>query len=163
MAISRLVTLALLLLIAGPASADELTASKRADIERLLQMTGALDIGKQMSAAVVNQMTKVVRQARPDIPSQVMAVMSDEINAVVSENVGDFKEAVIPIYHNNFTAEEVKGMIDFYSTDLGKKTIRVMPSLLNESMQAGQQWGQSLGPIIDQRIRARLKKEGYKI
>lgn len=163
MAISRLVTLALLLLIAGPASADELTPSKRADIERLLQMTGALDIGKQMSAAVVNQMTKVVRQARPDIPSQVMAVMSDEINAVVSENVGTFKETVIPIYHNNFTAEEVKGMIDFYSTDLGKKTIRVMPSLLNESMQAGQQWGQSLGPIIDQRIRARLKKEGYKI
>lgn len=124
-------------------------------------MTGALDISKQMSAAVVNQMSNVFRQARPDMPSQVMAVMSDEINVVISENIGTFKDVAIPIYHKNFTAEEVKGMIEFYSTDLGKKTIRVMPSLLNESMQAGQQWGQSLGPIIDQRIRARLKREGY--
>jgi hypothetical protein len=54
-------------------------------------------------------------------------------------------------------------MIRFYSTDLGKKTIRVMPALMQESMAAGQQWGQALGPQIEERVKARLKKEGVAI
>jgi uncharacterized protein len=52
-------------------------------------------------------------------------------------------------------------MLRFYSTELGKKTIQVMPALANESMLAGQQWGLSLGPTIDQRARPRLAQEGF--
>ena len=54
-------------------------------------------------------------------------------------------------------------MIGFYSTDLGRKAISAMPGLMSESMAIGQQWGQSLGPEIAERVRARLKKEGIEL
>jgi len=158
---TRIAMLALLLVFCAPAFADALTVEKKTDIERLLEMTGALALAQQMSNAVVVQMTQALERARPDIPPSVLNVLPVEVDAVVKANIGSFKELVIPIYHKHFTGPEIKEMIRFYSTDLGKKTIRVMPMLVNESMQAGQKWGQSLAPEIQQRVRARLKKEGY--
>jgi uncharacterized protein len=163
MKMTRLRTAALVLLIAcaTPALAEELTAEKRADIEELLQMTGALAIGRQLSGAVVQQMTQLLRKARPDIPQRVLDVLPEEIDGVIQDNTAAFKEMMIPLYHKYFTGAEVKEMIRFYSTPLGKKTIETMPALLNESFEIGQKWGQSLGPTIHARIQARLREEGY--
>jgi hypothetical protein len=90
-------------------------------------------------------------------------MLPEEIGAVFEARAGSFKEIVIPIYHKYFTGEEIKEMIRFYSSDLGRKTIRIMPALINESLTAGQQWGQSLAPLITERVKARLKREGVEL
>lgn len=142
-------------------SADEaLTPEKKADIERLLDMTGALALGQQMSAMMVGQFTNVIKQANPNIPKELIDKLPEIVNSVIDENIGTFKQSAILIYNKHFSHEDVKQMIAFYSTDLGKKTIRVMPTLMQESMRAGQQWGQRLAPEIERRVRDRFKKEG---
>ena len=160
---ARVASFVLVFVFSAPGFADNISAEKQRDIEKLLEMTGALAIGQQMSAAIVAQMTQVLRQARPDIPERMIAVLPDEVNAVIKENIPRFKEAIIPLYHKHFTESDIKGLIRFYSTDLGRKTIQVMPVLLNESMQVGQQWGRALGPTVEQRIKARFKKDGYEL
>lgn len=159
----RVATALLVLLTAWstPSFCDELSPAKRADIEQLLKMTGALAAGKQMSNAMVTQLTQVLRKVRPDIPDRVLDVLPEEVDAVISDNIGDLTELIVGLYHKHFTGDEVKEMIRFYSTPLGKKTIEVMPVLMTESFQAGQQWGQTLGPAVQARIQARLKKEGF--
>ena len=159
----KAVSISFLLAFSMPSFAEELSPAKRADIEKLLEVTGALAVGQQMGSAVVGQMTQVLHQARPDIPAEVLNVLPEEVNAVIGANLGAFKAIIIPIYHKYYTASDIKEMLRFYSTPLGQKMIRVMPTLVNESMQAGQQWGQSMGPEIQKRIKARLKKEGYEI
>jgi hypothetical protein len=145
------------------ATAEPLSAEKRTDILKLLENTGSADIGKQMAVAVVGQMTHAMKELRPDIPQRILDVLPVEVEAVFEENMASFVEIVVPIYHRYFTAAEIKELLRFYSTDLGKKAIRVMPALMNESMLAGQEWGRRLGPTIDQRVRARCKKEGYEL
>lgn len=161
MTMARAALLVLVLALPAPGYSDDLSAEKSADIERLLEMTGALAIGQQMSAAVVGQMTQALRHTRPDMPQRVLDVLADEVNAVIGENLAGLKDLMIPLYHKHFTRSEIEEMIRFYSTGLGQKVIRVMPMLVSESMQAGQQWGQTLSPLIEQRIKARLKSEGY--
>ena len=163
--ISRTVVLGLglIIMLGQPCLADELTAAKRADIEKLLQMTGSLNLGKQMGAALVEQYAQSLRKLRPDVPQRVIEVLPDEVMAVIDENMGAFKDKVVPLYDKYFTAAEIKAMIAFYSTDLGKKTITVMPALMGESIAVGQQWGGALGPQIDARVKARLKKEGIEL
>jgi uncharacterized protein len=159
---ARTVVLLLLIACATPAFAEEeLTAEKRADIQQLLEMTGALSIGRQMSAAVVQQMTQFLRKARPDIPQRVLDVLPEEIDGVIKENTGAFTDMIIPLYHKYYTGAEVKEMIRFYATPLGRKTVETLPALMNEGFELGQRWGQSLGPSIQARVQARLKKEGY--
>ena len=152
-----------LAIFASASCGEELTAQKQAGIEKLLVMTGAFDLGKQMSEATVKQMTEMLRKNRPDIPEKVLNVLPQEVNAVINENLDDFKALVIPLYHKHFTADDIKGMIQFYSTPLGKKTIQVMPQLARESMQLGMQWGRSIAPEVNNRVKARLSQEGYKL
>lgn len=133
---------------------------KRADIERLLEMTGALAVGKQMADAIVGQLSQTLRRARPDIPERVLNALPEDVGAVLDANMPGLKAALIPLYDRHFSHQEIRDMIQFYNTDTGRKTIRVMPLLLHESMQLGQHWGESLGPELEQRIAARLKREG---
>jgi uncharacterized protein len=145
------------------ARADELTPEKRADIETLLQMTGALSVGKQMAVTVTAQLAQTIRKARPDIPKKPIDVLPEEVGAVFEANIASLKEATIPLYSKYFTGAEIKQMLQFYATELGQKAIKVMPALMQESMTLGRQWAESLGPQIDARIRARLKQEGVNI
>lgn len=158
-----MVLITLLFALTTPARADALSPEKRADIEQLLAMTGALSLGKQMAGAMVGSLTQSLKQARPDIPQRVLDMLPEEVIATFEENMDSFKDAMIPIYDRHFTGEEVKEMIRFYATPLGQKTIKVMPALMQEGMVAGQRWGQSLGPKINQRVTSRLRQQGVKI
>lgn len=159
----RLLCFILIASLSQLSHADELSAQKRADIERLLLITNALDIGRQFGSGVIAQINQMIRKIRPDIPQKVLDTLPAEVNALMVEQQDVLKEMIVLIYHEHFTREDILGMIDFYSTDLGKKAIATMPSLMGQSLQAGQAWGQSLAPLIDERIKARLSQEGYEI
>jgi len=163
MIVSRLLVLISLVAFSSLGYGEELSDQKRADIEKLLEITGATGIGQQMANAVVGQMTETIRTLRPDIPQAVIDVLPAEVEAVLDANMASFKAQLTPIYHKYFTGAEIKGMIDFYSTDLGKKTISVLPSLMSDSFLVGQRWGESMGPEIERRVKARLEKEGYSL
>lgn len=163
MTVVRFICILLLTSLSTFSLAEDLSPAKRADIERLLSMTKALDLSQQMGVAAAQQISQMLQQVRPDIPQKVLDTLPEEIGAVFVEERDGLQELVVAIYHEHFSASDIRGMIDFYSTDLGKKTIAVMPVLMSQSMQAGQAWGQSLGPVIEARVKARLEKEGYAI
>ena len=153
-----------LILSTSAFSADEaLTEGKRVDIKRLIEMTGVLKIAQQFSNVMSEQITQAIKNARPDIPPEMFDIVRDEVNQLVAESLYDkngFVELTIPIYHKYLTHNDIKGLISFYQTDLGKKVIEVMPALTQECMVAGQYWGQALGPVIEQRVIERFKERG---
>ncbi len=67
-----------------------------------------------------------------------------------------------PIYDKHFTSAELKKIIAYNNSVLGQKIIKVMPLIAQEGMKQGQEFGRSLGPIIQKRLTARFKKEGIK-
>ena len=139
---------------------------KRQRIERLLEVTGALNIAKMMSEAVTRQMTNAISQARPDIPAEAMDIVAQETNAVISDAMvakGGFIDLIIPVYAKHFTNEELDGLIAFYESPVGAKTVRVMPQITREAMQIGEAWGQSLGPTIVERVKIRFEEKGYQL
>jgi hypothetical protein len=123
-------------------------------------MTGALALGKQMSNALVTQMSQAIKASRPDLAPELFDILREEVNSVIEEKLPNFVAKIIPVYHKYFTRDDIKGMLRFYQTPLGQKTIRVMPLLLQESMYLGQQWGQALGPEVQKRVIDRFKAEG---
>ena len=157
------VALALAAFAAPCLANDELTPEKRRDLESMLELTRALDLGKQMGTHAATQMTQMLKQQRPDIPARVLDALPEEIGRVFDEHMPQFKEMVVHLYSRHFTAAEVKEMLRFYQSDLGKKTIQVMPQLAREGMELGQRWGQSLGPELNERLRARFEREGIRL
>jgi len=65
------------------------------------------------------------------------------------------------MYAKHFSREEVRGLLDFYRTDLGQKAIALMPVLAQEGAAAGEQWAERQMPRIATALESRLRTEGF--
>lgn len=150
-------------LLTGVARADSLTPAKYADIKLLMDSTGSANIARQFASASSLQIFKTLRASRPEIPERAIGIMDRELMALFTEKMsapGGLMEQVIPIYDRYFSHQEIRELLAFYQTPIGRKSISVLPKVVAESMAAGQRWGQSLGPEIERRITAALRREG---
>ncbi len=125
---------------------------KEADIVRLLEVTGARNIGNQMIAQMMQSMEK----AAPNLVSgdeKARKFMSRFREEFVKEvEADDISIMVIPIYGRAFTHEEIRGLIQFYESPLGQKVIKTLPQIMQESMAMGQQWGQRIALRVFTRL-----------
>ena len=156
----------MLCLLVTPAAAENIDPAKRADIEKLIRITGPPDVTKQTSDFFIRQFSQTIKASRPDLPAKTYRILSEEINKVVDEHMtskGGFLDMVVPIYAKHFTHTEIKALLKFYQTDLGQKTIQVWPLILQESMLLAQDWWKSLTPLIKIRVNNRFKKEGIEL
>ncbi len=164
----NVIALVLLLAILSAHAQDpgQVSPETRQRIERLIEVTGALNVAKIMSAAVTQEMTNAVKRVRPDIPPEALDIVAEEVTSVISEEMvakGGFIDRIVPVYAKYFTNDDLDAMIEFYETPVGRKTISVMPQVTKEAIQIGQSWGQSLGPTIVERVRMRLKEGGIEL
>jgi hypothetical protein len=51
-------------------------------------------------------------------------------------------EAEIPIYNKFLTAEDLRGLLEYYSSPLGQRMLKVLPEIARESQAAGFSLGQ---------------------
>lgn len=152
--------------LVAPAGAEPIDPAKRADIEKLIRITGPPDVTRQTSHFFIRQFSQTIKASRPDLPAKTYQILTEEINKVVDEHMtarGGFLDMVVPIYAKYFDHREIKELLKFYQTDLGKKTIKVWPLILQESMLLAQDWWKSLAPVIKEKVNARFNKEGIEL
>lgn len=160
------IALACLYAVSAPLYAEDLTPAKQADTRKLLEATGALKVGQAMSEAVVNQMTQAIKQARPDIPARMFDVLAEEVNQAIAEEMNakdGLVDLMVVLYHKHFSHQEIRELLAFYQSPVGKKAGALAPTMSKEGFAIGQRWGESLGPRIGRRVQARFKQQGYEI
>ena len=118
-------------------------ASKQS-IEQLMAATGAADLGQQM----MSQMLPAMKQAMPDAPAEFWTEFQAQAN--VDKLMAD----IVPIYQKYLSAEDVKAISAFYNSEAGKKLVQVQPQLMQESMLAGQAWGQAAAMRAMEKVKA---------
>jgi hypothetical protein len=96
----------------------------------------------------------------PKISENMKTAVKDEVSKMLAEKMPELSRQLIKVYAKYFSQEEIKGLITFYESPLGQKTIRSLPQVLNECMLIGKAWGKGLEPELIRRIEARLKKDG---
>lgn len=60
------------------------------------------------------------------------------------------KMATVMMKH--YTHDDIKKMIEFYNSPVGKKIQEVTPKMVHDQMQAGQEWGMEFTKIIQKYI-----------
>lgn len=112
-----------------PTSVQE--TEKVNNIRQLLDLTGAKNISQQ----IMLQTLDVLKSQYPQVPQKVWDTFLAEVKA--DEMINE----IVPIYNKYFTGEEIKQIIAFYQTPLGKKTISVLPQISRDSAIIGQKYG----------------------
>jgi hypothetical protein len=154
---------AALLLCTHSAHAQALDESFRTDIEKLLEVTGSSQLGTQMASLVSRQILEGLKQSQPDIPTRMIELAQqvlDEEFAKAFTGPDSLTSRIVAVYAKHFTQADVRGLLAFYGTDLGKKVIAALPIIFQESAAAGQEWSAQHMPEIMATFERRLRLEG---
>ena len=108
-----------------------------ADILKMQQINGSQGTTDAMFGQIVAQL----KASKPEVTEAKWAALKKDVFDV---EVNDLKKMLIPVYKKLFTPEEVKAIVAFYESPVGKKLAEQSPQIATESMQVTQQWGMGL-------------------
>lgn len=131
-------------LVAASFVRADVAPAKRAEIEKLLQLTGMTKMVDQMKA----QMIASIRQSQPQAPAEFWDKFSEKMDA------RQLIEKIIPIYDKYYTVDDLKAVNQFYASPAGQKIISTLPNVMQESMRAGQEWGAQISQEAAQEVQA---------
>jgi hypothetical protein len=108
------------------------------DILKLMEVNG--------SAAnydlAFDQIVAQFKTMKPNVPQDFWeAARRDVFNIKIKE----LNKKLVPVYQRAFTNEEVKQLIQFYTSPLGEKLTEGTTQVGKETMQIAQAWGMELG------------------
>lgn len=75
--------------------------------------------------------------------------------------VDELVDMAARIYAGHFTEAELKQLLAFYQSPVGRKAITEEPKALDESMASGGNWGEALADEVVVKIRDEMKKRGH--
>jgi hypothetical protein len=130
---------------ADAANVPKTNAAKEADIRRLLDLVGTKALVTQSMADMAKSIKPALTSSLP--PGDYREKLVDLFFAKFSAkaNPEHLLDLIIPSYDRNFSHQEILGLIEFYQTPLGKKSVSVLPKLVAESQEEGRKWGEDLG------------------
>ena len=144
--VSLLILLSLLAIGAArsqePQPPAKVDPAKEADIRHLFELTGAGKIGIQMGQQMLQAVRPMLEQTLPpgqDRSKKIVDTFMQKFQAQLTPQA--FFDLTVPIYDKHFSAEEIRGLIQFYESPLGKKMIGEMPAIVEESSAVGRAWG----------------------
>ena len=85
------------------------------------------------------------------------------LESVLKREVPRLLEQLVPVYIKHFSHEEVKQLISFYSSPIGKKFVEKQALIIPESMQIGQRWGQEAAQKAIQSTMQKIRKITLKV
>jgi hypothetical protein len=104
------------------------------------------DVLKLISISGADGAMKVAKlQILEIIPKDNKENFSKEFDASLPSMYGKMANIYMEIY----TPEDIKGMIVFYESPVGKKMSEKSGELTQKTMQAGQEWGKELQGIME--------------
>jgi len=134
-------------LASSPVAADKAqdASAKENEIRRLLELTGASKLGKQMMDEMRTNMRPLIVKALPPgaYREKLVTLFFEKFQSKMGEQT--VVDLAVPLYDKYFTLEEIKGLVAFYRTPLGHKSVEVVPKLMAEAMQQGNAHGQKVG------------------
>ena len=125
----------------------EVAPEKRAEIEKMLRLTGMEKLVEQMKT----QMIVGLQANMPGAPVGFWEKFSAKLDA------RELVEKIVPIYDKYYTLDDLRAVNAFYSSPAGQKILSTLPQVMKESMSVGQEWGQKIGREAAAEITAESK------
>lgn len=78
----------------------------------------------------------------------------------LSGRESEIGDGMAAIYATHFTEQELKDLLAFYKSPLGKKSLEQEPKSIEASLNYMRNWGEDLALEVNERFREELKKRG---
>lgn len=118
------------------APATKVDPEKEKAIRHLLQLTGAAKDGDNMTMLLSNQVKNAVSRS---MTGDRLQKFVDDFNSKLSAKApgNEVTNAEVTIYAQNFSIEDLQGMIQFYESPVGQRVMKAMPEVFQQTQQQG--------------------------
>lgn len=160
------------LLAAGPARATTppIEPSEIRDIKKLLELSRLEEVAMLAAESTLERFFPILKKAtdrnNQAVSETVFAILKGSTLSLVKRQIsadGGLLDRLVPLYHKHYTRDEIKALIRFYETPLGKKVAALRPQITKESMVVAEEWVNFLEPLLVRALARSLEKGGYAI
>lgn len=146
----------------APAAAQQPSAAALSTARELVEIRGAANMFDTVLAGVIDQGAGLFLQSNPTLGKDlhdVSVIIRGEMASQRTQMVSD----IARVYAQRFSEAELKDVVAFYKTPVGRKMLSEEPGVVDQTMQLMQQWANNVSEKILDRFRAEMKKKGHNL
>ena len=150
----------------SPGHGNEISQEQKDSIDEMFLVFSGDRMNNVFQEVFLNQLSVAIVQQNPQMNHETFLIVEEELETFLHEELskeGSLQSAVYPIYNKYLSLEEMQQILHFYRTPTARKMVDVMGRVSRESMQAGQEWLNSLVPQLRERLLTRMEQEGVEV
>ena len=157
----RAAVLAAAVLAASPSAfAQAPSAAAMATARQLVTVTGATALFSPLIAGVIEQSKLLYLQQNPALAKDLNEIAAN-LRTKLQPRFAQVQDEVAKLYAQHFTEAEMKKMLAFYESPVGRKVLTEQPKVVDGSMHFAQDWANKLSEEVTGMMRDELKKRGH--
>ena len=154
--------LAVGVLALGPLHAQQPSANSVAAARELLAVKGASSVFDPIVIGVIESVKNSFVPTNPGLSKDLNEVAL-KLRKDYDARRGDLMNEVAKVYAHHFTEAELRDLVAFYRSPLGKKMATQEPLAIDESMKQAQVWADGFSSEMMDKFRDEMKKRGHSL
>jgi len=147
--------------LGGSAIAQPQPSAEAVDTARqIIALKGGENIFNTLIPGVIEQSKYMFEQQNPNLGNPLRDVATKLRNELAPRQA-ELNSEVAKVYASRFTEKEIKDLLAFYQSPLGRKLTAEEPKALDQSMTYAQDWARRLSDEVVTKMRAEMKKLGH--
>jgi len=149
-------------LFAGAALAQQPTAAAVTLARELVELKGGNAMFEPVIFSMIEQTKGALVQTNPQLAKDLNDVAT-QLRSEFSPRRNELMTEAAKLYAQRFSEQELKDILAFYKTPVGRKMIVQEPLVLDETFNFVQRWSPRVGEEVMNRFRAEMKKKGHNL
>ena len=124
---------------------------------QLVRLSGNSNAFDELLPNIADQTKNLFIRANPQMQLGIISIV-DRLALTLVPRRPELDLQLARIWASGFTDEEMRTLIGFYQTDIGKKFAAVYPKVLSVEVVAAQQWSRSVGEELAELVGNELRQ-----
>jgi uncharacterized protein len=134
----------------------EIAPERMALAMKLVEISGTTRIFDEVLPTIAEDSKNRFIRANPQMQLGIIAIV-DRIAVQMVSRRPELDQYLARVWASGFSDEEMQELVDFYSTDVGKKFSNALPQVLAVQTAAAQEWGKSVGEELNLKVQQELR------
>lgn len=123
---------------------------------QLVKLSGVGRTFDQLLPNIADQAKNGFIRANPQMQLGIIEVV-DRVALTLVSRRPELDQQLAKVWAAGFTEDDMRKLVEFYQSDLGKKFAAVEPQLLGVQLAVAEQWGRSVGDELKQKVTEELR------
>jgi len=154
--------LALVLAAVSPAQAQQPSANAIALAKEIITAKGGTSLYEPLVPQIIDRARSIFLQSNPMLSKDLNDVAA-KLRAELGPRVAELITDGATLYAAQFTEQELKDVLAFYKSPLGRKMVAQEPLILDRSAANMDAWANKFAEEVISKFRAEMRKRGHDI